>query len=62
MERILQLGQDACMESALHGLGHWQHFRPDEVAAIIDSFLTDYTSLRPELHAYALKARAGRVL
>jgi hypothetical protein len=36
MEKILQLNLVACAESALHGLGHWQRFCPDEVAAIIN--------------------------
>jgi len=61
MERILKLNHDACTESALHGLGHWQHFCPAEVAAIIDRYLIDNPDLRQELRTYALRARAGRV-
>jgi hypothetical protein len=62
MERILRLDHVACKESALHGLGHWQHFCPAETAGIIDSFLTTNTNLRPELRTYALDARVGHVL
>lgn len=62
MSRILELPHDACRESALHGLGHWQWCCTEKVTAIIDSFLTNNPKLRPELHAYALKARTGRVL
>jgi hypothetical protein len=62
MERILRLNHDACIESALHGLGHWQHYRPAEAAGIIDSFLASNPNVRPELRTYALEARAGRVL
>jgi hypothetical protein len=62
MERILRLNQDACTESALHGLGHWQHFCPADVAGIIDGFLASTPHLRQELRTYALDARAGRVL
>jgi hypothetical protein len=62
MERILRLNQDACTESALHGLRHWQHFCPADVAGIIDGFLASTPHLRQELRTYALDARAGRVL
>lgn len=62
MSQILELPHDACRESALHGLGHWQWCFTEKVAAIIDRFLTNNPNLRPELHAYALKARVGRVL
>jgi hypothetical protein len=62
MEQILKLNHDACRESALHGLGHWHHFCPAEVATIIDRFLAPSTNLRPELHTYALNARTGHVL
>ncbi len=62
MSKILTLPNDACCESALHGLGHWHKRRPTQVAAIIDHFLNGRANLRPELLTYAFKARAGRVL
>lgn len=62
MESILRLNSDACIESALHGLGHWQRYRPAEAGGIIDSFLAANPNIRPELRTYALEARAGRVL
>jgi hypothetical protein len=62
MESILRLNHDACMESALHGLGHWQRYRPAEAAEIIDGFLASNPNIRPELRTYALEARTGRVL
>ena len=38
MESTLQLDSIACRESALHGLGHWQHQYPQRVGEIIDKF------------------------
>ncbi|MGD1018592.1 MAG: hypothetical protein ABSA12_04660 [Verrucomicrobiia bacterium] len=61
MQRILHLNQDACVESALHGLGHWQHLCPDDVAGIIDRFVATNPDVRHELRTYALEARSGRV-
>ncbi len=62
MSKILTLEHDACRESALHGLGHWQKSHPVQVVAIVDYFLNGNPGLRPELKTYALKARAGQVL
>ena len=62
MEKILRLSHEACSESVLHGLGHWQRHRPVEVAGIIDNFLANNPNIRPELRTYALNARAGHVL
>jgi hypothetical protein len=62
MGETLRLAADACRESALHGLGHWQRHDPRRVAAIVDRFLADTPDLRPELRAYALAARSGCVL
>jgi len=62
MSKILTLPNDACRESALHGLGHWKERCPTQVDAIVDYFLNSTSDLRPELRTYALKARAGRVL
>ena len=49
MGQILALLHDACRESALHGLGHWQRYCPKKVPGIIDDFLTNNPTLRPEL-------------
>jgi hypothetical protein len=38
MGSTLQLDSIACRESALHGLGHWQHQYPQRVGEIIDKF------------------------
>jgi hypothetical protein len=60
LRRILGIPHDACRESALHGLGHWSTAYPD-AAEIIDAFLSTAHGLRPELAAYAERAKAGRI-
>ncbi len=61
MELALGLESDACRESALHGLGHWFYSYPEQVGRAIDRFLEAYPNARPELLAYARKARTGEV-
>ena len=41
MERCLSLTHQACLEGALHGLGHWQLIFPERVEPIVDQFLRD---------------------
>jgi hypothetical protein len=60
MRQILDIPHDACRESALHGLGHWQQYYPS-VSAIIDKFLCTTRNLRPELVSYARMAREGAI-
>lgn len=62
MAKTLKLDCVACQESALHGLGHWQHCYPQTVNEIVDDFLARNSSLRPELNQYALNAQRGCVL
>jgi hypothetical protein len=62
MAQTLTLPSDACREGAIHGLGHWMQYYPDDVIATIDAFLARTPDLRPELRRYALSARAGCVL
>ena len=62
MENILKLDSLACQESALHGLGHWQHRYSQTVEKIIAEFITRQPNLRPELWSYAQSARTGCVL
>lgn len=65
MQATLALRNDACRESALHGLGH---FRSDgwperRRRTIVERFLGEQgEGLRPELVAYARAALAGCVL
>lgn len=58
LNRLLGIPQDACRESALHGLGHWSIYYPS-VTNIIDEFLSRTPNLRPELIAYAKSAKTG---
>ena len=62
MEFALGLNCDACVESALHGLGHWAVTCPEHVRLIIDRFLEMHPDGRPELLAYARRARTGEIL
>jgi hypothetical protein len=62
MKAILAIDHVACQESALHGLGHWQHAHKSEVAVIIDEFLQRSPHIRKELRQYAYDARRGHVL
>lgn len=52
----------ACIESALHGLGHLRPYRAAEVAPIIQDFMRGKRELRPELRTYAENAAAGCIL
>jgi len=61
LRRLLAVPHDACRESALHGIGHWARRCP-QAAHIVDEFLSSTSGLRPELIAYAQRARIGRVL
>jgi len=62
MANVVMLDAIACQESALHGLGHWQHAYPREVEDIIDRFIAARPQARAELLAYAKSSRRGCVL
>lgn len=61
MESTLQLDSIACRESALHGLGHWQHDYPERVGEIIDRFSMSGQELPEKLRAYMINAYTGYV-
>jgi hypothetical protein len=56
----LTLDNDACIESALHGLGHSVYTQP-RATEIIDNWLASNPNVRPELLRYAQAARTGRI-
>ena len=58
LSELVDIPHDACRESALHGLGHLALFNP-KATAIIDAFLARSHGLRPELIAYAIRAKTG---
>jgi hypothetical protein len=62
MESTLYLDSIACRESALHGLGHWQHAYPERVGEIIDKFSMTRPTLPEKLQAYMKAAYTGYVL
>jgi Glu-tRNA(Gln) amidotransferase subunit E-like FAD-binding protein len=62
MERILSLDSIACVESALHGLGHAHAAQPRQVERIIDRYLAQGRRAGAEITAYAQAARRGCVL
>jgi hypothetical protein len=62
MESTLELDPIACQESALHGLGHWQHSYPERVGEIINNFSVSHRQLRKELETYMKNAFVGHVL
>lgn len=62
MESTLQLDSIACRESALHGLGHWQHYYPEQVGEIINRFSMRFRDLPKKLEAYMVNAFTGYVL
>jgi len=62
MERILSLPSVACVESALHGLGHAHASYPGQVEQIIDRYLARGRARAAEILAYAQAARCGCVL
>ncbi len=63
--KVLNLANPACVESALHGLGHMHlshaTYRP-QIEAAIDRFLQSRPAARQELRDYARAARRGYVL
>ena len=62
LKGILEIPSEACRESALHGLGHWQPRYPEEVQQIVDGFLRANPAISIPLREYAVAARSGCVL
>lgn len=62
LKGILEIPSEACRESALHGLGHWQPQYPEVVRKHVDDFLNKSPAISDPLREYAVAARSGRVL
>ena len=58
LAKVIQIENIACQESALHGLGHWQSARPQEVGKIIGTALPRLPS---QLLTLARNAITGHV-
>lgn len=61
METALALTNPACVESALHGLGHLRAYFPERVSQIIGAYLRHETFVAPALRNYAQMAALGHV-
>jgi hypothetical protein len=61
MEQSLYLGNVACIESGLHGLGHAFYKNETSVETAIDKFLKAKPNIDEKLLAYAMDARRGYV-
>ena len=59
LKNALSLPNEACIESALHGLGH---VPSKEAKSIIDDWLDELPQVRPALLGYARAARTGMIL
>jgi hypothetical protein len=60
LESVVRSDHPACIESALHALGHLHDHHPSRVEALIDGFLAR-NSVLPELIRYGQQARTGRI-
>lgn len=60
LEYALSLSNPACIESAIHGLGHMEPYCP-EVKSIINKHLNYIKAKDARLYEYALLASEGRV-
>lgn len=59
-EQVLTLKAESCLESVLHGLGHWHQFVPSRTEPIVRRFL-ERTDISPGLREYAEYAAVGGV-
>lgn len=62
LDDVLYLDNEACIESALHGLGHIHTYSPDIVEEIVERFMTKRKDVRAQLYEYAKAAKVGYVL
>jgi hypothetical protein len=59
-EQVLQLKAASCLESVLHGLGHWHLYIPERTEPIVRRFL-NRTDISSQLRNYAELAAVGCV-
>jgi len=59
-KQVLELRAESCLESVLHGLGHWHLYIPDRTKPIVRRFLRRM-DISPELRNYAELAAVGGV-
>jgi hypothetical protein len=61
-EETLKLTAEACVESVLHGLGHWRLYVPDRTEPIVRRFLASRQDISAALREYAERAAVGAIL
>lgn len=61
-EATLRNANEACIESALHGLGHLGGRARKKSQSLIDDWLDGLPQVRPALLEYARQARSGSIL
>lgn len=62
LEKTLLLESEACIESALHGIGHLHLDHPGIAADVIDRFLASDRPISDAIRRYAVLARTGDVI
>jgi len=62
LESALMSKNVACVESALHGLGHIHHYREELSRPLIQQFIRAHPQLKKEVRQYADNAASGCVL
>ena len=62
LEPALYSRNDACVQGALHGLGHIKAYTGDKVPLVIGRFLEKRSDLRNELVTYARACATGHIL
>jgi hypothetical protein len=61
MEAGLNLTNESCIVSAIHGLGHWVFYEPG-AARLLQTWLQRPTTQHPAILDYARQATTGCVL
>ena len=59
-DQVLMMDQACCLESALHGLGHWQLYIGDRTQPIFDRFLARH-DISDKIREYAMQAYTGNI-
>lgn len=62
LEEALTLPNPACVESALHGLGHMHECLKDRITSVIAAYQRVNVFVHPALQVYAQQASTGRIL
>jgi hypothetical protein len=61
MQKVLATGNEQCLVSAIHGLGHWDLYLPAAVSTL-QTWLQKTTTQNPAILAYGQAATTGRII